>query len=232
MRTYCIFSLLFGLLFSHAVAAGIVMTGTRIVYPAQAREKSVQLRNADDRPYIVELQVDSGISSAADDRFIITPPVFRMEPKSGQSVRLTYGGEALAQDRESLFYLSFTQLPAIRANEQNGNQLILAITNRVKIFYRPQGLDGTPEKIAAGLEFSLRGKKLRVSNSSGMFAVVRRASLIANGREILLADSQMVAPKSTVDWQPATSLSTLRGARLRLVLVNDYGADVVIERSL
>ncbi|EPK8591300.1 fimbrial biogenesis chaperone [Pluralibacter gergoviae] len=219
---------------SHPVFAGIVMTGTRVIYPADAREKSVQLSNTGTRPYIVQMQVDGGRpgDGQASDAFVFTPPIFRMEPGAGQSVRLRYVGKALPQDRESLFYLSFTQLPAVTTAEQSGNQLVLAVTNRVKVFWRPRGLTDDAEAIARGLTLRLSGNTLHVSNPSGRFASVRRASLVVNGREIQLAESAMVAPKSTAEWRPSAPVSGLRGARLRLVLVNDYGSDVVTERVL
>ena len=234
MRTYFILGAAFALFISQSVFAGVVMTGTRIIYPAQAREKSVQLRNTDARPYLVQIEVENDKSAAVqdDDAFAAVPQIFRMEPNAGQAVRLMYTGRALAQDRESLFYMSFSQLPAVNAGEQTSNQLILAITSRVKIFYRPQGLTDTPEKIAQGMTFSLNGSRITVDNPSGLYASVRRASLTINGREIVLADSEMVAPKSSAQWRPSAPISSLKGARLRLVLVNDYGTDIVNERVL
>lgn len=235
MRTYFILGVAFTLFISHGVFAGVVMTGTRIIYPAQAREKSVQLRNSDARPWLVQIEVENekgGAMTQGDNAFAAVPQIFRMEPNAGQSIRLMYTGRALPQDRESLFYMSFSQLPAVSSAEQSSNQLILAITSRVKIFYRPQGLTDTPENIARGMTFSLNGQRVRVENPSGMYASVRRASVFINGREIVLADSEMVAPKSTAQWRPSASIKSLKGTRLRLVLVNDYGTDIVSERVL
>lgn len=236
MRIY--FSLVATLLLclSHHTYASIVMTGTRIIYPAQASNKSIQLKNPDQQPYIVQVQVDDGSekksSDEGDSNFLVTPNIFRMEPGSAQTVLLKYIGNALPQNKESIFYMNFTQLPATKAENKGGNQLVLAITNRVKIFYRPQGIKGTPAETAQRMAFSLNGKKIKVTNPAGYFAVVRRASLVVNGREITLADMQMVAPESSSEWLASAPVSALKGARLRLVLVNDYGMDVVSERTL
>ncbi|MEN2733548.1 fimbria/pilus periplasmic chaperone [Escherichia coli] len=43
---------------------------------------------------------------------MITPPIFRMDSKSGQTVRIVYTGESLPKDRESLFYLNVLDIPA------------------------------------------------------------------------------------------------------------------------
>lgn len=235
MRTYFTLLTTLFLFFSQFASASVVMTGTRIIYSAQAREKTVHLRNTAQQPYIVQVQTDDGKrrdAIEADDNFIITPPIFRMEPNAGQSIRLIYNGKSLPEDRESLFYMSFTQLPVSKVSQQSSNQLVLAITNRVKIFYRPAGLAKQQKDPAQLLSFSLNGKKINVTNPGGYFAVVRRASLLTQNGEIVLADSAMVSPKSSAEWTPSSPVHNLKGMRLRLVLVNDYGMDTVTERLL
>lgn len=234
MRTYSTLLVTLFLILSQNAFASVVMTGTRIIYPAQNREKCVQLRNQDSQPYIVQIETDKGQKNSAseDGDFVITPQIFRMEPKAGQSVRLMYTGKNLPQDREAIFYMNFTQLPATKTANQGSNQLVLSITNRLKIFYRPQGITGRQGDTAKNLTFALKGKNIQVTNPGGYFAVIRRASLIIQGREVRLADSVMVAPKSSSEWSLSTPVKSLKGARLRLTLVNDYGMDTVSERVL
>ncbi|WP_163094855.1 fimbrial biogenesis chaperone, partial [Acinetobacter baumannii] len=91
----------------------------------------------------VQVQVDDGSekkpADEEDSNFLLTPNIFRMEPGSAQTVLLKYIGNSLPQNKESIFYMNFTQLPASKSEKSGSNQLVLAITNRVKIFYRPQG---------------------------------------------------------------------------------------------
>lgn len=228
MRNFFVTSFIFLILSLNAVQASIVMTGTRVIFPAELKEKTVQLRNPDKQLYIVQVQVDDmgdikndGGSSA----FIMTPQIFRMEPGTGQSVRLKYVGDNLPQDRETLFYLNFTQLPVVKKSERNVNQLILAVTSRVKLFYRPKGISGDPADIGKSLKFALNGKHIRVTNPTGYFAVIKKASLQIGGRNIVLVDSAVVAPKTDMEWVPSEPVSHLSGGRLHLVLVNDYGVD-------
>ena len=233
MKIYFILIMIVFSLVNNAATASVVMTGTRIIYPSQLREKSVQLRNIGKEPFVVQIQIDKGnIDEKTDDDFIITPPVFRMEPGSGQSIRLMFAGRPLPQDRESLFYMNFTQLPALKGEARDNNQLVLAITNRVKIFYRPQGISGKQNNIARGLSLSLVGKKIRVTNTSGYYAVIRRADLSEQGKMISLADSVMIPPKSSSELTPSQPITNLSGMRLKLILVNDYGMDIEAERML
>lgn len=218
-------------LLANYAAASIVMTGSRIIYNANENGRTIQLKNPDAHPYIVQTLIDNGINKQ-EAPFILSPPIFRMEPHSGHSVRLIYSGDPLPEDRESVFYFSFTQLPATGKGQSDTNKLVLAITQRVKVFYRPTGLSGQAENIAERLAFTLRGGVIEVSNRGDFHASVRHATLWINGKEVVLADSVMIAPKSTAEWQPTSRVTTLKGARLRLVLVNDYGVDVVSEHSL
>ena len=231
MYKFFIFLIIFIVSGINTASASVVMTGTRVIFPEQAKEKTVQLRNPDNKAYLLQMQIDDHeeIKEKADSSssFIVTPQIFRMEPNSGQSIRIKYIGDNLPQDRETIFYFSFSQLPLLKKNEQAANQLVLAVTSRVKIFYRPKGIAGAPADAMKALRFSLDGKRIKVSNPTGYHVVVRKASLLVNGREITLADSTLVAPKKETEWTPSASVSRLAGSQLRLVVVNDYGVDNV-----
>lgn len=105
---------------SLSVQASVVMTGTRIIYPEGSREKVLQLSNKDDHPNLVQLWMDDGNNqsspSKSDVPFALTPQIFRMEANSGQVVRLTYIARNLPKNRESVFYLNFLQIPALKAD--------------------------------------------------------------------------------------------------------------------
>lgn len=77
---------------------------------------NVRLNNGDSTPSLIQAWLDTGDPSSPPDSvrvpFIITPPVFRMEPLSGQTMRIMYTGEKLPADRESLFWLNVLDIPA------------------------------------------------------------------------------------------------------------------------
>lgn len=59
------------------VQASVVMTGTRIIYPADAKEKSIQLVNNDNFPNVVQLWTDidnpQSAPESADGPFVVLP---------------------------------------------------------------------------------------------------------------------------------------------------------------
>lgn len=91
-------------------SADIVISGTRIVYPQSSKDVIVDLDNRGNKPLLVQTWLDDGREDVDPQElklpFVITPPVSRIDPKKGQSVRITYMGKPLPQDRESLFWFN------------------------------------------------------------------------------------------------------------------------------
>lgn len=215
------------------VSASVIMTGTRVIYPAQAQEKTVQLTNQNALPYIVQMWVDNDPNNNEPQNtispFIANPQIFRINSNAGQTVRLVFTGDRLAQDRETLFYLSFLQMPAIKASELQANKLLVGVNSRMKLFYRPQKLAGDPDQLSKSLSFKLQGASIVASNRSGYYATVRDAKVIHAGQFSQLNQAVMIPPLSEVDWKIPKKTSVLKGDMLRLTLVNDYGADVTTD---
>lgn len=229
--------LLIGVTLAQSAMASVVMSGTRVIYPAAIREKALQLTSHDAYPNLVQIWVDKGDPAStpqtADAPFIASPQIFRMNPKAGQIVRLVYTGKDLPQDRESVFYINFMQMPALKAHDMEANKLMLTVSSRMKIFYRPQSIRGNPEDIARSMTFTLQGsgsnQHLSAENNSGYHAVIRQANLLVGGKPVNVAKAVMVPPFSKVQW-PVKGASA--GNQLRLTLVNDYGADVTTDQSV
>ena len=95
--------------------AGVVISGTRVIYQAKEREVTVKLSNEGDAPALVQVWLDTGNPNAMPDEskvpFTLSPPLFRLDPKKGQSLRLIYTQEPLPQDKESLFWLNVLEVP-------------------------------------------------------------------------------------------------------------------------
>nr|WP_238474210.1 molecular chaperone [Pseudomonas cavernicola] len=228
------------LVLASSASASVVVTGTRVIYPGDVREKTVQLSNEDDHPNVVQAWVDTNNPNStpndADAPFVVTPPMFRMEPKAGQSLRIVFTGQGLPQDRESVYYLNVLQIPPRNEAYKEQNQMLVLLRNRMKLFYRPSGIVGKPADVADQLRFSLaqgaNGWHVNVDNPTGYYASFNGASVSVGGRELSLK-ADMVAPKSQGSWQLDKAGSLPAGAAsVRAVLVNDYGAQIEIKQEL
>ncbi|MCJ2225486.1 fimbria/pilus periplasmic chaperone, partial [Providencia rettgeri] len=124
------------------------MTGTRIIYNEGSDEKSVRLTNLARIPYAVQVWVDNDLTKdiATDETsdFIVTPQVFKIEPNTGQMVKIIKLANNLPNDVESLYYFNFSQIPATTEENSNQSQLSILFTSRMKLFYRPKSLLNEP----------------------------------------------------------------------------------------
>lgn len=219
-------------MFIPSVQSSVVMTGTRVIFPDGVREKVLQLSNKDEHPNLVQMWVDNGEAippkGSMTTPFIVTPQIFRMESLTGQVVRINYLGGNLPQDRESIFYLNFLQIPALKSSDQSQNKLVLIVNNKLKLFYRPKNLTGNIDKLDSEINVTLSdGKHISISNPTGYFINIRSAQIKVNGKYIDFAESSMVSPKSSLLIPlPVTVIPIHKGSELNLVLINDYGADV------
>lgn len=121
---------------AHA-AGGIALGATRIIYPADAKQTAVWIRNSHtNERFLVNSWIENS-SGVKEKSFIITPPLFVSEPKSENTLRIIYTGPPLAADRESLFWMNVKTIPSVDKNALNGrNVLQLAILSRMKLFLR------------------------------------------------------------------------------------------------
>ncbi|WP_374906052.1 fimbrial biogenesis chaperone [Shewanella xiamenensis] len=222
------------------VEASVVMTGTRIIYPSDAREKSIQLVNNDSYPNVVQLWTDinnpESTPEDADGPFVVLPAVAKIKAKSGQTIRLIYTGEKLPTDRESVFYLNFLQIPPSDKASSNENKMLIMLRNRVKIFYRPEGLNVSPSELSSLIEFSAlslaKGIKVEVSNNSPYYASFTSGKLTYQGGDVSLP-IEMVAPFTKVTWNVDNfSLVPQTNATIHFSLVNDLGATIAKEQAI
>jgi fimbrial chaperone protein len=160
-----------------SASGSVVMSTTRVIYPGNAQQKNIQLTSQDGSPSVMQVWIDSGkegsTPQAADAPFVVTPPVFRIEPKGGQAVRIVFTGKDLPQDRESVFYLNTFQIPSMNKTYADQNQMLVMLRNRLKIFYRPSGIEGSAQKAPEKLSFSIASNggdwRITASNSSGYY---------------------------------------------------------------
>ena len=211
--------------------AAVIMTGTRIIFPADQNEKTIHLQNKDNAPNIVQVWVDEGNEASTPDNtnapFIANPQIFKIAPKQGQIIRLIFTGNksTLPTDRESIFYFNFSEIPASKTTNADKNKLMVVFKNRLKILYRPQRLAIQSHEIASLLSYSINSQssKITVKNNSPYYANIAELSMSLNGKKSLIQKNIMVAPFSTGEWSlPVKNVNTSH-AKVSINLINDYG---------
>ncbi|UTH74786.1 molecular chaperone [Chromobacterium sp. IIBBL 290-4] len=224
-------------LLSSAALAGVVVSGTRVIYRADDREVTIKVNNPGKEPSLVQVWADRGneksVPNTADAPFLIMPPIFRVDPSKGQTIRLTYTGADLPEDRESVFWLNVLDIPPLpKKTSEQQNFMQVAFRSRIKLFYRPHGLAGNPDDAASQLTWSLqaqtggKGYALRAANLSAYYISLNRAVLASGGREYE-TDGGMVPPGGSHDFALKNLKSRPEGELgVSYESINDYGAPV------
>lgn len=219
--------------------ASITMTGTRIIYNGSVKSTDVHLKNKDAIPYVVQTWFDNGNMADGPEKyvqvpFIATPPAFRIQPGEGQVIRIVYTqAESLPQDRETLVWFNFMQVPPANIGQQKAgaesqNSLLIMLRNRVKLFYRPVGLSGNPQKMLENLQVSRtrRGNQFAVAIKNNQPYYITVAGLqLSNAANVLRPTNDMIAPFTSETYVFARAPHTEK-ARVRITLINDQGARI------
>lgn len=212
--------------------ASVVLTGTRVIYPSDKKFVNLNFSSSDLVPSIMELWVSKLADSTqkeSDTSFSITPPIFRIDPNKGQSVKLIFQGNGLPRDRESVFYLNFLQMPA---TQKDKNKLIITYKSTVKVFYRPSDLSKNIDDVGSLAFISLKnasGDTVRLNNDSPFYLTPMRLTFSKNGKSILSVpkdDIGMIAPFSYKDIRVGQK-SKIDNSDVSLRYINDLGAVIM-----
>ena len=205
--------------------ADIVISGTRVIYPQSSKDVTVKMENRGTKPLLVQSWLDDGRDTVNPQElklpFIVTPPVSRIDPSKGQTVRITWTQQPLAQDRESLFWFNVLEVPPKAKDGDSQNVLQLAFRTRIKMFFRPDGLPGDPAIAAGNLKWSQQGTALIANNSSPYYVSMAKATITVNGKKIEV-DSHTIPPLSN-ETIPVKNAPALRGGKIEYTAINDFG---------
>lgn len=216
---------------STSTYAAVIMTGTRIIFPANQNEKTIHLQNKDNVPNIVQIWIDEGNEASTPDNtsapFVVNPQIFKIPPNQGQIIRLIFTGNKsiLPADRESIFYFNFSEIPASKTTNTDKNKLMVVFKNRLKILYRPQRLAIQSHEIASLLSYSINNQstKINVKNSSPYYANIAELSISLNGKKSVIQKNTMVAPFSNGEWNLPVKNVNPSHVKVSINLINDYG---------
>lgn len=222
--------------------AGVVITGTRLVYPAGQKEITVKLNNSGVQPALVQSWIDTGDVESTPTQskapFALSPPVARIDPGKGQSLRLMFTGQALPSDKESVFWLNVLEIPPKPQQAEDVNALQMAFRSRIKIFYRPDNLPGSPTEAIEQVQWKVvpasngQGLALQAFNPSAFHVSLVELDLVT-GNQRERSEDGMVGPGQTRQFALA-SLKAMpgAGAQVEFSAINDYGALVPTRQAL
>ncbi|MEX0424804.1 molecular chaperone [Providencia rettgeri] len=120
-------------------ASGISVGGTRFVYEEYKREIDVPIFNSDkEKPFLIQSWV-SLFDGEGKTPFVATPPLFRIEPDTNGSARISYIGEPIGSNTEQIYLLNIKSIPP--KNNSIENELQIIINSQFKLFLRSKDIE-------------------------------------------------------------------------------------------
>lgn len=221
MRFIITFAFAMFLLPLTSASAGVIIGGTRVIFDEAKKEAALNITNPDATPYLIQswIDVEAGISGKAP--FIITPPLYRLDAGQKNLERIVMTG-LLPHEKESLFWLNIKAIPS--ASKQT-NALQIAVKTRIKLIYRPDGLQAsTPEEQADKLTWQRAGSELQVTNPTPY--VINFNEIIVAGKT--LNEVTYVLPGASTRFALPKEVN---GNTLTFKVINDYGSPGASHRA-
>lgn len=197
---------------------GIYIYGTRIIYPAQKKEITVQIMNEGSRGALVQSWIDDGDTSLPPEKiqvpFVMTPPVAKVSGGSGQQLKIKQLANTLPQDRESLFFLNVLDIPPNSTESEGKNIIKFAMQNRIKFIYRPQGITGVDKNSFSRLNVSYARGAIKIKNNSANWITI--PELVGNSK--INKETLLLAP-----WTDKTITTAAVVNHYNVTLIDDHG---------
>ncbi|WP_232519192.1 fimbria/pilus periplasmic chaperone [Caballeronia insecticola] len=219
--------------------ASVVIAATRVVYNATDNEVTLKLSNVGKAPALTQMWLDKGDPKADPSKlklpFVLTPPIARIDPQKAQTIRISYTGEPMPKDRESLLWFNMLEVPPRPTADQAGpNYVQLAFRSRLKFFYRPEGLQGRADDAPASLTWrksTQNGKpSLVISNPTPYHVTIIDAQLGEGANAPKFNEVGMVEPRGQLELP--VNVASVAAAKVSFTTINDYGGPVKHEAPI
>lgn len=228
LKILCQMSLMMTLFgFSTLSFAGLVLEGTRVIYPAGESEVTVRMKNTGSLPVLAQSWIDNGVKNETPDKiasvFVLTPPINRVNAGKGQTLRISLLAEnTLPQDKESVFYLNVLAIPTKSKDSIDASQINIAFKTRIKLFYRPDSLKGSANDAPNLLRWSINGSGITATNPTPYYVTLSEVTYTSGGKKVV-AQGQMISPGGTSDFHfnGVNQLSSVDS--IEYASINDFG---------
>ncbi|EML9901478.1 molecular chaperone [Morganella morganii] len=192
--------------------AGVVVGGTRFIYPQDKKMITIPVDNTDKKTaYLIQgwIEKEDGIKKSKN--FILTPVLFRLDAGKKGILRVMLKQAAFPDDRESLLWLNVRGIP--ETEERRENKLQVVINSKFKFFYRPRGIT---EPDYNNLRYERSGNKINIINDTPFHITVRDVTV--NNKEHTVSD--MIVPFESLTV-PVTAIHNKD--KITISYISDFG---------
>ncbi|MCT8342939.1 molecular chaperone [Photorhabdus kleinii] len=201
-------------------AAGISLNKTRVIFTQGERAQTLTVVNTTSQAWLVQVRI-TGDQEKTAPAFVVTPPLFRLEANSQNSLRIlpTFNRPPFPMDRESLRYVQMNAIPATPSvtDEPVREQASMSVGMRIKFFWRPRDLPMLPEEAYGQLRFQSQPDGIKACNPTPYFLSLDSLTLDGQALDLNRYPS-MIAPQDCVTYVEQGGKKSVSWS-----MINDYG---------
>lgn len=223
------------LLVAQTAGAGVAPAVSRVIYPSDKRQISLNIANTNNYPVVVELWVGSDSENETPDTarapVLITSPIKQMAPHQVINLKMVSVPMNLPGDRESLFWFNINELPVVKEESRPDQaKMRIALKTMYKFFYRPVGIKVTVPEAARQIRLvRATPNSLEIANPTPYFFTLIRLNFRETNRS-QTDDLPMLAPFSR---QKITLNSPLGQVKtVEISYLNDGGGESTVRTQL
>lgn len=204
---------------------GIYLGTTRVVFDSIGQAAVFTANNSSSNDtWLIRSWVSPYVKTAKevseDDaikNFIITPPLYRLDPNSSVQLRINRTGGILPEDRESVYYINVLAIPP-KPKDTKGSVIQFALNTQIKLFYRPHRINDEREIVKAYSNINLKSRDgiLTLNNPSPYYLTL--TNIVLNKTITLSPGDPMIPPFGNISIEAKATHGTLS-----YQVINDFG---------
>ncbi|WP_439070479.1 fimbria/pilus periplasmic chaperone (plasmid) [Serratia nevei] len=210
----------------------VKLGATRVIYDPDSNGATLAISNPQDYPMLVQSTVKAE-DTTSPAPFVVTPPLFRLDGKQQNRLRIVRTGGVMPTDRESLQWLCIKGIPPKNndawANDASGKSLApksnamsldvqLSISNCIKLLVRPGTVKGAVTDVGGNLTWRIAGGSLTVKNPTPFYMNFASLQL---GRTTV-PNAEYVAPFGSKSYPLPKGASA---GQVQWKIITDYGGE-------
>lgn len=210
----------------------VKLGATRVIYDPDSNGATLAITNPQDYPMLVQSTVKAE-DNTSPAPFVVTPPLFRLDGKQQNRLRIVRTGGTMPTDRETLQWLCIKGIPPKTddawAKDTAGKSLApkpkgmsldvqLSISNCIKLLVRPGAVKGSLTDVGGNLTWHVAGGHLTVKNPTPFY--MNFASLKLGSTTV--PNAEYVAPFGSKSYPLPKGAST---GQVQWKLITDYGGE-------
>lgn len=205
-------------------AGGLSVSTSRLLIDKGRTAASLIFSNTTNSQFLTKVWIETADGQVTEDVMAVPPVAYSPPNKQIRFQTMVLEPEKFPKDKESLFYFRSHSVPA---TGETSNALTISYDVRLKVFYRPEGVEGDMTSAIEDLKWFLKKGVLTAFNPSNF-----HVSLVTYGIENRYKEIKdcVIAPGQSVSFKVKGKYP--KNVLIRWAAIDDYGSPFRVSTNI